>query len=74
MQEKVVFVTGEDDDKISEILKMDGKFVRLFSSNSSLYWPQLVDFCVDTNLFNQNPLEDFLFVSEATSIQNSLMF
>lgn len=33
MQEKVVFVTCEDDDKISEILKMEGKFLRLFSSN-----------------------------------------
>ncbi|RWR87190.1 phosphoglucan, water dikinase, chloroplastic isoform X1 [Cinnamomum micranthum f. kanehirae] len=35
-QEKVVFVTCEDDDKISEILKMEGKFLRLDASSSGV--------------------------------------
>lgn len=32
LQEKVIFVTCEDDDKIADIQKLNGKYVRYFVS------------------------------------------
>lgn len=36
LQEKVVFVTCEDDDKVADIQKLEGNYVRLGSSNLHL--------------------------------------
>ena len=43
LQEKVVFVTCEDDDKVAEIQKLNGKFVRLELLRLYL---ALLSFCV----------------------------
>ena len=43
LQEKVVFVTCEDDDKVAEIQKLNGKFVRLELLRLFL---TLLSFCV----------------------------
>jgi phosphoglucan,water dikinase len=37
LQEKVVFVTCEDDDKVADIQRLTGKYVRLFFCNLCLF-------------------------------------
>lgn len=54
-QEKVVFVTCEDDDKISEIQKLEGKFVRLDASSSAVNLSASLSNNNEEDLYVENP-------------------